>query len=163
MTEPRKRTAAETWRALEEMTEDAEEEAKIDAEMERVLALTPDQVERELADDGFDLQAIRARGEAIARQATALEAASTASAPAPALAPPPALTPSQAPAAVIPIAPRRSLVRTVMLVAASFAFATVLVMVGLIIWQESHPENAASPPPTPKRMPAPDPQPQPPP
>jgi hypothetical protein len=149
VTEPRKRTAAETWRALEAMTEDAEEageedaeeDAKIDAEMERILSLSEDEVSRELADAGFDPADVRARGEAIGRAATAHEA------------PPDAqpITPPQ----VHPIAPRRTpRVRMVLLVAAALAVATALLMAGLLALNYL-PDNAASPAPTPEHKPQP--------
>jgi hypothetical protein len=70
MTTPRKLTATETMRALETMLEDDEAER----EMERILALSPEQVDRELAEAGIDPAAARARGEAIARKAVALAA-----------------------------------------------------------------------------------------
>jgi hypothetical protein len=70
MTESRKRTAAETWRALEATTAESEEEARLDAEMERVLALSDEDVANELAANGFDPEALRARGEEIGREAS---------------------------------------------------------------------------------------------
>jgi hypothetical protein len=65
MTTPRKPTATETMRAIESMPEDDEAER----EMERVLALPPEQLDRELAEAGIDPAQSRARGEAIAREA----------------------------------------------------------------------------------------------
>lgn len=135
MTEPRKRSAVETWRALEEMADDAEEEAKIDAEMERILALSPDQVARELVDAGFDAEAVRARGEALGREAAAREAAAREAAP--------VAMPS--PASVRSIAPRRrGVARTVLLLAAALAVAAVLVVAGAFLWN-SRSDNVAAP------------------
>jgi len=70
MTTPPKPTATETMRALETMSEDDEAER----EMHRILALSPEQVDRELAEAGIDPAESRARGAAIARKAAALAA-----------------------------------------------------------------------------------------
>ncbi len=70
MTTPRKPTATETMRAIESMAEDDEAER----EMERILALPPEQLDRELAEAGIDPAQSRARGEAVAREAARLAA-----------------------------------------------------------------------------------------
>jgi hypothetical protein len=70
MTAPRKPTATETMRALETMSEDDEAER----EMHRIIALPPEQLDRELAEAGIDPAQSRARGEAIALKAARLAA-----------------------------------------------------------------------------------------
>jgi hypothetical protein len=161
VTESRKRSAAETWRALEEMTEEAEDEAKIDAEMERILSLSEDEVSRELADAGFDPADVRARGEAIGREAAAHEAAAQEAAAqeaaheAAAHEVPDALPAPIAPPRVHPIAPRRAAgVRTVLLIAAALGLAAALLMAALVVLH-SRPDNVASPRPTPESTPQP--------
>lgn len=61
MTASRKRTPAETWRALED--------SATEAEMDRVLALTDDALDRELAGAGMNPDELRARGEELGRRA----------------------------------------------------------------------------------------------
>jgi hypothetical protein len=60
----RKPTATELMRALETMSEDDADER----EMARILALTPDELDRELAAHGVDPADARARGENMARE-----------------------------------------------------------------------------------------------
>lgn len=55
-----RRTVAETWDAL---MKDAEEDA-VEAEMARIAALSPEDLDRELAADGFDPARVREEGEA---------------------------------------------------------------------------------------------------
>lgn len=57
MTTPKKRTPAETWEAIED-----------DAEMDRILALSKDELDAELRADGFDPAVERARGVALANE-----------------------------------------------------------------------------------------------
>jgi hypothetical protein len=59
----RKLTATEVMRALETMSEDDADER----EMARILALSPEEVDRELAAHGVDPAEARARGESLAR------------------------------------------------------------------------------------------------
>jgi hypothetical protein len=70
MTTPRKLTATETMRALESMSDDDEAER----EVERVLAMPAEQLDRELAGAGVDPAAARARGAAVGREAARLAA-----------------------------------------------------------------------------------------
>jgi hypothetical protein len=63
MRPPQKRTAAETWKALEALGEDEAAER----EMDRVLALPAQEIDRELAQLGIDPAASRARGDQVAR------------------------------------------------------------------------------------------------
>ena len=67
MTTPRKPTATETMRAVETTSQDDEDER----EVHRILAKSPEQVDRELAEANIDPAAARARGEAIGRKAAA--------------------------------------------------------------------------------------------
>lgn len=54
---PKKRTPEETWDALEKMA--------LDDEVERVLALSDEQLDAELKDSGLDPQRVRERGQAL--------------------------------------------------------------------------------------------------
>ena len=65
MSAPQKRSAAEALRALEAMAEDDAAEP----EMDRILALKPEEVDRELAAAGIDPAAARARGVKLAQDA----------------------------------------------------------------------------------------------
>jgi hypothetical protein len=139
MTESRKRTAAETWRALEAITAESEAEAKLDAEMAS-----------ELAANGFDPEALRARGEEIGREATRAtardEAARDEAAPIAAVAHAPVVAPSN----VHAIDPRHSRrpPAWLLLIAAALAIGAVLV------WKASQPPpNVAAPPPLPSGEP----------
>jgi len=58
MNPPKKRTPEEAWSALEEVGEDDE--------VERVLRLSDEALDRELADAGVDAKEVRERGRAIA-------------------------------------------------------------------------------------------------
>jgi hypothetical protein len=60
----RKPTAVELMRALETMSEDDADER----EMARILALSPDELDRELAEHGVDPAESRERGERLARE-----------------------------------------------------------------------------------------------
>jgi hypothetical protein len=57
MVTPKKRTPEETWDALEKMA--------LDDEVERVLALSDEQLDAELKDSGLDPQRVRERGQAL--------------------------------------------------------------------------------------------------
>ena len=96
MTGSKKRTPAEAWDALKNMADEIAD----DEEIERVLALSDEDLDKELADAGLDPEKVRARGQALGEQL----ARAGASAPAPALAPAPAPAPG---AAVVPLRPRR--------------------------------------------------------
>jgi hypothetical protein len=61
MSSPPKRTSTETWNALVD-------QAATD-EIERILALSDDELDRELSGTGFDPRTVRARGEAIGEAA----------------------------------------------------------------------------------------------
>jgi hypothetical protein len=91
---PRKLTPEETLKALELS-------AEADAAMREVLAMTPEEVDKDLEDAGFDMAAQRAKARARVEQLRALAGSPPAKAPAPAAdpAPPPApmLTPSPEP------------------------------------------------------------------
>jgi hypothetical protein len=141
MTESRKLSAAETWRALETITEESEAESKLDDETERVLALGEEELARELADEGFDAEAVRARGEAVVAAPEA-NVAPIPPAPEANVAPIPA-----APAAnvvSIAAAPKRSKAfRNAVLVLLAAAAAFVVV----VWYQETFPDRVASPPP----------------
>jgi hypothetical protein len=60
----RKPTATEVMRALETMSEDDADER----EMARLLALSPEALDRELAEHGIDPAESLARGESLARE-----------------------------------------------------------------------------------------------
>jgi hypothetical protein len=60
----RKPTATEVMRALETMSEDDADER----EMARIRALSPEELDRELAAAGIDPAESRARGERVARE-----------------------------------------------------------------------------------------------
>ncbi len=55
------RSASELWAALEDMTLENE----IDAEMDAVLAMTPEERRHELVDAGFDLEEVHAQADAL--------------------------------------------------------------------------------------------------
>jgi len=55
------RSASELWAALEEVTIENE----IDAEMDAVLAMTPEERRRELVEAGFDLEKVHAQADAL--------------------------------------------------------------------------------------------------
>jgi hypothetical protein len=74
----KKRTAAEVWQALETMELDDAAER----EMDRVAAMTPEEVRRELAEAGFDPEESRARGVELARAFAQQQAAPVVPAPA---------------------------------------------------------------------------------
>ena len=59
-TPPKKRTPAETWDAIMRMADDD----AADQEAERILALSPEELDRELAAEGFDPAKLRADGAA---------------------------------------------------------------------------------------------------
>jgi hypothetical protein len=107
MNPARKRTAGETWRAIEAMAaSDGAERAEAAAdvrEMARIQALSPGAVDRELAESGMDPAVVRARGREVARTAAG------AVAPAPAK-------------------PRPTSVRTALLLAAVLAVAVLAVL-----------------------------------
>jgi hypothetical protein len=63
MSPPQKLSAVETLRVIEAMVEDHAAER----EMDRILALEPQELERELVELGIDPAAARAQGDAIAR------------------------------------------------------------------------------------------------
>jgi hypothetical protein len=149
MTESRKRTAAETWRALEATTAESEDEAKLDAEMERVLSLSDEEVARELAANGLDPEALRARGEELAREATRAPGRDEAarSDAAPIAAPAPAVVATSNVHAIDPHYSRRP-PAWLLLIAAALAIGAVLV------WKASQPPpNVAAPPPLPSGEP----------
>src|SRR5260370_1538437 len=60
MVTPKKRTPAEAWDALENMA--------FDDEVERVLALSDEQLDEELKESGLDPQRVRERGRALGEQ-----------------------------------------------------------------------------------------------
>jgi hypothetical protein len=77
---PPKRSPAEVWRTLEarwaneggesaanEDAEDAAEKARLDADARRVAALSDDEVDKELQKRGFDPEAVKAKGRALAK------------------------------------------------------------------------------------------------
>jgi hypothetical protein len=64
MNSPQRPTALETLHALEAI----EDEAAAEREMDRILALSPHELERELEDLGIDPAAARAQGDAIAQR-----------------------------------------------------------------------------------------------
>jgi hypothetical protein len=70
-----KLTDAELWEALEDLT--------AEAEFERVLAMTPEERRRELADAGFDLAALDAESDAFFATLEARIAAAPTGVPAP--------------------------------------------------------------------------------
>src|SRR5260370_19746837 len=85
-----------------------EDEDEVDEEMERVLAMTPEEIDRDLEAHGIDLQAEHAKADAWLAKAKRGEALIPI-APAPAAAPPPAPTTAPAPtprAAVVQLRPR---------------------------------------------------------
>jgi hypothetical protein len=76
---PPKRSPAEVWQSLEarwaneggdsaanDDAEDAAEKAKLEAEARRVAALSDEEVDRELQKRGFDPEAVKAKGRALA-------------------------------------------------------------------------------------------------
>jgi hypothetical protein len=100
-----KRTASELWDALDEAT--------IDAEMESVLAMTPEERRRDLVAAGYDLDKVHADADAFfaslpgkISEATALSAPAATASPAAAVAPTPPSPPAPA-AAVVPTPPAR--------------------------------------------------------
>ncbi|MDP9000393.1 MAG: hypothetical protein M3O46_09805 [Myxococcota bacterium] len=99
---------------------DAIEEADAADEAERILALSDEALDQELAAEGFDPKAVRRRGQDLAKQAMR---ASKEEAPA-----------GEAPwATVVPVAPRRPIARRwVMLLAAALVGGGGLVVVGLL-------------------------------
>jgi len=107
MTGSKKRSPAEAWDALEKMADDEE--------VERVLALSDEELDKELADAGFDPEKVRAQGQALGER-LARESA-------------PAIAPALATgAAVVPIRPRRSTtMRVFTLMAATLSVLVVLV------------------------------------
>ena len=119
MSAPEKRSTADTLRALEAMADDDAAER----EMDRILALKPEEVDRELAAAGIDPAAARARGAKLAREA--------------------GLTPGK----VGPASrPRRVVRAVVLLLAAALAVA-------LLVWSQKPPGGAHAPPPPPKQLP----------
>jgi hypothetical protein len=64
-----KRTASERWAALEALTTEDE----IDAEMEAVLAMTPEQRRKELETAGFDMKKVAADADALFERILALK------------------------------------------------------------------------------------------
>jgi hypothetical protein len=118
-----------------------EDEDEIDEEMERVLAMTPEEIDRDLEAHGVNLQAEHAkadawlerakRGEALTPTASAPASASasaSAPAPAPASAPAPATATG---AAVVPLRPRRSTTMRVLTMMAA-TLGVLVVLVGVV-------------------------------
>ena len=128
-----KRTAKETWDALEEAT--------LDAEIERVVAMTPEEREQELSKAGFDVDKVHAESDAFFEKLQAMH---------PALAEPP-----QAPAQATPVVPlpsRRKRPRTAVVVGAGVGVALALAASIVVIVQMTSrgtPVGAPAPPMTP--------------
>jgi len=122
-----KRTAKETWDALEE--------AGLDAEIESVLAMTPEERERDLKEAGFDLDEVRARSDAFFEKLQAMPtatAAETVPAPVPA-------TPN-----VVPLTPRARRFRAAAFIGAGLALAASVALV-VRLATPPPPVGAASP------------------
>jgi hypothetical protein len=115
-----KRSPSETLRAIEES-------AYAD-EAERILALSDEDLDRELADEGFDPKAVRARGaELAAKLGIAVPDAARAVEPASAPVAPVALAPP------VDIARARRLRRGIWLAAAAMAAVAVLVAIPAVV------------------------------
>jgi hypothetical protein len=143
-----KRTAKEIWDALDEAT--------LDAEMESVLAMTPEERERELEEAGFDLEKVRAQSDAFFEKLQAMPTA--AAEPAIARAAEPTLAPAAesvaAPAAesvpapvpappnVVPLTRRTRWLRPAAVIGAGLAFAA---SVGLVVQLASPPPIVSAP------------------
>jgi hypothetical protein len=137
-----KRTAKEIWDALEEAT--------LDAEMESVLAMTPEERERELEEAGFDLEKVRAESDAFFETLQAMPTATAepptalAVEPAPAPAAESVSAPVPAPPNVVPLTPRTRWFRPAAVISAGLAFAA---SVGVVVQLASSPLPVGSPPP----------------
>jgi hypothetical protein len=113
-----KRTAQETWDALDE--------AALDAEIDRVIAMTPEEREQELSKAGFDVDKVHAESDAFYEKLQAMRPELAADPPAPA--------PAQA-ANVLPLPsqpakrPRRALVVGVGVGAALALAASIAVII----------------------------------
>lgn len=71
MSTPHKRSAAEAWEALRAMADEDDErwdDEAAEREAERILALSPEEVRRELIEAGLDPDEVRARGQQLMEQ-----------------------------------------------------------------------------------------------
>ncbi|HEV3192927.1 MAG TPA: hypothetical protein VGY54_20615 [Polyangiaceae bacterium] len=142
-----KRTAKEVLDAIDAWKgEDA-----LDAEMESILAMTPEERERELEAAGYDVQAEKAKARVWREKARRGELSEAAAVPpAPEAQPLPVATkaePAKTAAAVIPLRPRPRSTLRVLTVMAAAAACILGVIVGVVpLRDRGHPDNVGSSP-----------------